>query len=1096
MTGSSRCRILTRLAETGRPEIRFRLDGRPATALAGDTVLTAVLTTRRPAARQRIQRRAARRLLPDGRLPGLLGGDRGRASACAPARPPSPRACAWSPERRHERRASSPVDRRRRPGRRARRRDAGRGRPAAGRGRRGRARRRPDLPPPAATASAATPRRSTASRPAKADGAAPDHRRAAPHRLPARRRWSGTSRPGRSTLLHAGRSAQRLPFDALILATGATDRVLPFPGWTLPGVYTLGAAQVALKSQGCAHRPARRLHRHRAAALPGRLAVRQGRRGRSRRCSTPRRSRRQAAPPLPGLLRSPAVAGQGLLLSRPGCGRWRADAARRRPAAAHPGHASGSRALAGATASASSTIDCDAVGFGYGLRSETQLADLAGCRFRFDAAATAPGCRSATPPAAAACPASTSPATAPASPGPMPPSWPASARRWPCCRISAGRSITRPRGQRWSASWPRIGGFRQGLERAFPFPPTGLAQAPDDLVVCRCEEITAGTLRATAVRWRHAGDQPAEGAVPRRHGPLPGPHVRRRGGARSWPPMQRRAASRPSAGCAARRPSSRSRSRSRTRRRQRHDRHRAHRPPTSPSSAAASSAHPRRWRCAASGCRCCCWSAAFAAPQASGVNYGGVRRQGRPLEQMPLSQRAQRIWQRLPETDRHRRRVHPLRPSQARAQRGRPGRAGGLSRPGARPRPRARDRRRQRLPRALALAGRAAPSPAPSCPEDGHANPRLVSPGLRPRRAQAPGARHPRATARATRRSRDGDGFRLLAGDGLEVRSRLAAQLRRRLGRPLRRRASASRCRCESAHPDMAVTEPLPRLHGHQCRASRAAASMPGRSARGNCVMGGGRGIALDDDRARPRPRAIGALLRQAARAASRRCAHAQVIRFWSGVEGDTARPPPGARRRARTTPGLIHAFGFSGAGFQIGPAVGEVLAELVARRPQQPRRSRPSRSAASPRPRRPRRPEPQPVNTGATRLNGRPTSRAAGRRRASLALGARRACAQTKTIYIGMNGGDMEKAYTEHVFPAFEKANGVKVVVVPGTSSDILAKAQASQGQAADARDVPRRRRDGARDRHGPVPEDRARARCWTSSTPPRGSRTTWPPA
>ena len=38
----------------------------------------------------------------------------------------------------------------------------------------------------------------------------------------------------------------------MIVATGATDRVLPFPGWTLPGVYTLGAAQVALKFQGCA----------------------------------------------------------------------------------------------------------------------------------------------------------------------------------------------------------------------------------------------------------------------------------------------------------------------------------------------------------------------------------------------------------------------------------------------------------------------------------------------------------------------------------------------------------------------------------------------------------------------------------------------------------------------------------------------------------------------------------------------------------------------------------------------------------------------------------------------------------------------------
>jgi len=38
-------------------------------------------------------------------------------------------------------------------------------------------------------------------------------------------------------LLHAGRN-RTLRYDALILATGATDRVLPFPGWTLPGVYT------------------------------------------------------------------------------------------------------------------------------------------------------------------------------------------------------------------------------------------------------------------------------------------------------------------------------------------------------------------------------------------------------------------------------------------------------------------------------------------------------------------------------------------------------------------------------------------------------------------------------------------------------------------------------------------------------------------------------------------------------------------------------------------------------------------------------------------------------------------------------------------
>jgi hypothetical protein len=34
-------------------------------------------------------------------------------------------------------------------------------------------------------------------------------------------------------------------------ATGATDRSLPIQGWTLPGVFTLGGAQVLLKEHGC-----------------------------------------------------------------------------------------------------------------------------------------------------------------------------------------------------------------------------------------------------------------------------------------------------------------------------------------------------------------------------------------------------------------------------------------------------------------------------------------------------------------------------------------------------------------------------------------------------------------------------------------------------------------------------------------------------------------------------------------------------------------------------------------------------------------------------------------------------------------------------
>ncbi|MGP4021288.1 FAD-dependent oxidoreductase [Saccharopolyspora sp. 5N708] len=37
--------------------------------------------------------------------------------------------------------------------------------------------------------------------------------------------------------------------DALVLATGAHDRVLPFPGWDLPGVFSAGAAQAMAKGQ-------------------------------------------------------------------------------------------------------------------------------------------------------------------------------------------------------------------------------------------------------------------------------------------------------------------------------------------------------------------------------------------------------------------------------------------------------------------------------------------------------------------------------------------------------------------------------------------------------------------------------------------------------------------------------------------------------------------------------------------------------------------------------------------------------------------------------------------------------------------------------
>lgn len=47
----------------------------------------------------------------------------------------------------------------------------------------------------------------------------------------------------------SGRRRHTLSPNALILATGAHDRTLPFPGWQLPGVYTAGAAQALAKGE-------------------------------------------------------------------------------------------------------------------------------------------------------------------------------------------------------------------------------------------------------------------------------------------------------------------------------------------------------------------------------------------------------------------------------------------------------------------------------------------------------------------------------------------------------------------------------------------------------------------------------------------------------------------------------------------------------------------------------------------------------------------------------------------------------------------------------------------------------------------------------
>ena len=42
-------------------------------------------------------------------------------------------------------------------------------------------------------------------------------------------------------------------FDAVILATGAIERAMPLDGWTNPGVLTVGAAQILMKTSSLCH---------------------------------------------------------------------------------------------------------------------------------------------------------------------------------------------------------------------------------------------------------------------------------------------------------------------------------------------------------------------------------------------------------------------------------------------------------------------------------------------------------------------------------------------------------------------------------------------------------------------------------------------------------------------------------------------------------------------------------------------------------------------------------------------------------------------------------------------------------------------------
>ncbi|ATJ84342.1 NAD(P)/FAD-dependent oxidoreductase [Halomonas beimenensis] len=111
--------------------------------------------------------------------------------------------------------------------------------------------------------------------------------------------------------------SQRLRTRRLLVATGAQERPVPFPGWTLPGVMTGGAAQILLKSSAMAPPGPIVL----AGSGPLLLLVaaqlaRAGVRVEALLDTSPRGNWRRAARHLPGALKNPSLLAKGLGLLR------------------------------------------------------------------------------------------------------------------------------------------------------------------------------------------------------------------------------------------------------------------------------------------------------------------------------------------------------------------------------------------------------------------------------------------------------------------------------------------------------------------------------------------------------------------------------------------------------------------------------------------------------------------------------------------------------------------------------------------------------------------------------------------------------------
>lgn len=290
--------------------------------------------------------------------------------------------------------------------------------------------------------------------------------------------------------LMSERGPEKLPFDRLLIATGAFDRVIPFPGWTLPGTFTLGGAQIALKAQGAAI--GERVALVGAGPLLPLVAsqyLKAGAKVVAVIDVTPWSAKLQA---LLKMMALPRMVLRGLSYLR--VIRKHGVPLVYGARAIQVDGAEATEALSWVTSEGKTErVECDAVGASFGLRSETQLADLAGCEFVYDSTL-----RQWLPRVTTAGRTSLSNVYLAGD-----------------CAGIGGADVAELMGERAANAiledllqpvdrqrisliehrLERFARFRAGLEAAYPFPHHLIDSIGEDTMVCRCEGIRTSDIR-------------------------------------------------------------------------------------------------------------------------------------------------------------------------------------------------------------------------------------------------------------------------------------------------------------------------------------------------------------------------------------------------------------------------------------------------------------------------------------------------------------------------------------------------------------------------------------------------------------------------